>query len=695
MEFKDLLNKISELELNEAKKESTKKEDEKAEKAGKKVAKDIEHDEGHKGKDDNKAEKAGKKVTKDIEYDDKKDKKKKSLKDWFDQFDKEMLAEAEQIEVVPAKQTTSVIKKGGKTLGSVSNPQLAQQIKQSIGKGEMSLAGDEIKEEEMEESGLQAYLGKKKYGEKGMKALQKAGREGASKEKMAKIRAQHDKLDEVQVDEKAKNPYAIGMAQAMKSSGDKPPLKKSTIVKAHDIAKSIKKKTDEAEIASTKSQDTMGAGLGAGRSDKVLEAKPDFLDLDKDGNKKESMKKAAADKKKKKVDESMNTKTKAAYQEGYAHGLRELACRVKHYQDMEEAKSYYEGYKCGLDECYGMKPVQGLVVGETMPAATVPGMASQAMPSTPTMEDDMEEGNLFTGNLAAARAAGKAMADLDGDGDMEKVQKEATYAFEDLEMQLDALLKEEVITEGLSVNMQQGIGAMGDDSVSVTATGDDSAKLLDFIKQVGLGGMGDQAQVTTIAEPAVAVVSDYGAPKFSGHDGMKDLMAKVQGDDYEEEGHGEHGHSEPSHGEKVDEVESEDQMEYEVAEDSAGQDEEEMTTADEKAEAEEDLTKPASGGAVSEGGDGMEDEESVEESACACEDEDKEEKLDEWANNAGQKGTDQAFERDIDFMTKVISGGLNKPKSTGQTTIPVIAGQEARTGDEDVQLWKKLAGIEK
>lgn len=54
---------------------------------------------------------------------------------------------------------------------------------------------------EVEESGLQAYLGKKKYGEKGMKALQQAGRDGASKEKMASIRAKHDKLDEVQVEE--------------------------------------------------------------------------------------------------------------------------------------------------------------------------------------------------------------------------------------------------------------------------------------------------------------------------------------------------------------------------------------------------------------------------------------------------------------------------------------------------------------
>ena len=57
--------------------ESTAEKDDKAERAAKKVAKDIEYDEGHKGKDDNKAERAGKKVAKDIEYDDKKDKEEK------------------------------------------------------------------------------------------------------------------------------------------------------------------------------------------------------------------------------------------------------------------------------------------------------------------------------------------------------------------------------------------------------------------------------------------------------------------------------------------------------------------------------------------------------------------------------------------------------------------------------------------
>ena len=41
------------------------------------------------------------------------------------------------------------------------------------------------------------------------------------------------------------NAYAIGMAKAKEITGDEPPLKKSTIVKAHDIAKAIKKDKNE------------------------------------------------------------------------------------------------------------------------------------------------------------------------------------------------------------------------------------------------------------------------------------------------------------------------------------------------------------------------------------------------------------------------------------------------------------------
>ena len=71
-----------------------------------------------------------------------------------------------------------------------------------------------VVEADMEESALQAYLGKKKYGPEGMKALQQAGREGASREKMAKIRASHDKMDEADMEEGNKFAHNVLKAKA-------------------------------------------------------------------------------------------------------------------------------------------------------------------------------------------------------------------------------------------------------------------------------------------------------------------------------------------------------------------------------------------------------------------------------------------------------------------------------------------------
>lgn len=47
----------------------------------------------------------------------------------------------------------------------------------------------------------------------------------------------------------AVNPYAVGMASAMKSTGDKPPLSKKTIKKAHTIAKAVAKNETVEETA--------------------------------------------------------------------------------------------------------------------------------------------------------------------------------------------------------------------------------------------------------------------------------------------------------------------------------------------------------------------------------------------------------------------------------------------------------------
>ena len=94
-----------------------------------------------------------------------------------------------------------------------------------------------VSESEVEESALQAYLGKKKYGEQGMKALQKAGRDGASKEKMANIRAKHDKMDEGSYNEDMLSPGQKKFA-ALAEPKDK-------ITYADKIAGAKKKQKDE------------------------------------------------------------------------------------------------------------------------------------------------------------------------------------------------------------------------------------------------------------------------------------------------------------------------------------------------------------------------------------------------------------------------------------------------------------------
>jgi hypothetical protein len=53
----------------------------------------------------------------------------------------------------------------------------------------------------LDESAFQAAIGKKKYGDEGMKALQKAGRDHASDKTMKNIRNKYDKYDEAQVNE--------------------------------------------------------------------------------------------------------------------------------------------------------------------------------------------------------------------------------------------------------------------------------------------------------------------------------------------------------------------------------------------------------------------------------------------------------------------------------------------------------------
>src|SRR5210317_1163953 len=83
------------------------------------------------------------------------------------------------------------------------------------------------------------------------KELEKAGK-GIGAMTPAEKKAFFNKIDDKYKakNEAVDNPYAVGMAVAKKMKNDEPPLEKSTITKAHDIAKSIKKdeKNEEKDI---------------------------------------------------------------------------------------------------------------------------------------------------------------------------------------------------------------------------------------------------------------------------------------------------------------------------------------------------------------------------------------------------------------------------------------------------------------
>ena len=76
--------------------------------------------------------------------------------------------------------------------------------------------------------------------------------------------------------------------------------------------------------------------------------------------------------------------------------------------------------------------VIGKGIEKTVDAAK-DALSDKKVPEGKRMKDKKSaEGNKFTGNLMKARAAGKTQADLDGDGDMEKVQKEGRKTKENM-----------------------------------------------------------------------------------------------------------------------------------------------------------------------------------------------------------------------------------------------------------------------
>lgn len=131
------------------------------------------------------------------------------------------------ITIEPAQQSTQVIKQGNKVLGSVTDPKLAGIVKQAIGTGTMTLAGDQAMQQMKEEEMTSADKAKEeklkgKYDKSGMKAamIKQYGPEKGEQVYFATIRKQAMKegMDD-QLDEKWDSDYKTPKAERGKYAG--------------------------------------------------------------------------------------------------------------------------------------------------------------------------------------------------------------------------------------------------------------------------------------------------------------------------------------------------------------------------------------------------------------------------------------------------------------------------------------------
>src|SRR6056300_450618 len=103
---------------------------------------------------------------------------------------------------------------------------------------------------------MSKYAAESEYQQMFKKELEKAGK-GIGAMTPAEKKAFFNKIDSKYTakNEAVDNPYAVGMAVAKKMKNDEPPSKKSTITKAHDIAKSIAKDDKKEQVEESAASD--------------------------------------------------------------------------------------------------------------------------------------------------------------------------------------------------------------------------------------------------------------------------------------------------------------------------------------------------------------------------------------------------------------------------------------------------------
>lgn len=453
-------------------------------------------------------------------------------------------------------------------------------------------------------------------------------------------------------------------------------------------------------------------------------SKPDFLDLDKDGNKKETMKKAQKDKEK--VDESRdqesseyldekvakilarekpNLVTKrnnsefygAIYNELVACGLTPKAARYKVSYDedfISDVASAYNHYLKNptLDE-ESFKPT-------AVAPQNIPAVQRKEADAAPLKLSDITRTTNIS-DPANLRALGMGQEIKPMGLSMKDVK------FEGWDKQLNNLL-----TEGITVSSSTGQQGTPD-SVTVSASDADAEQLLQVLRQAGIGVFGGAEQAhsgygapISSEEPSGTGTEPEVSPDVVGDgDDMLSLIKRMSGFSVEPEG------TASADYEEEDEYDTgEEGTDTEAPETGEDRDEDSEDSGEESTHSREDsddseveegnkftgnLAKARAAGKEEADLDGDGDMEKVHEGEHTCEAcgmmetkcECDTEEVTEWANDAGGDASDDAEMAKLKALL-TLGNDLNKPKRDQTVLNPTQV-----TVSESINQWKKLSGI--
>ena len=445
---------------------------------------------------------------------------KHSLKDWIEDVaqSKTELHEAEEVTIKPMPGASQIMA-NGKPIGT-ADAQTANVIKQASEKGTLNLTGDElgendigkhnnattgfdalvrkltpkygaeaakriagaqlkkIKEQSMEEdtveeSGLQAYLGNKKYGKDGMNALRKAGQDHASEKKMQNIRAKFSSKED--------------MAEAKDLPGKQDKL---------DVAKP-KGKLDAKDFAALRAKK------------KVKESR--IMKIVEGINFKELM--ATADSEIQEMLIELQNDVELFKDTGHTSDLLDsfLKVHLHHNKNKITDESSIEDYTThGMDS----KPARFNIVDPNPTATSFKVDPIQA--TTDRMIGGTEKAGSFLKDLVAPKKTFES-------NNMKDIQ------LENWENQLNTLLN-----EGITVSSSTGQQG-SPDSVSVNATDSDAQHLLQVLRQAGVGVFGGDTEHSQYGAPMNSGTDGHGinpesSPTVVGDgDDMMELIKKMTG----------------------------------------------------------------------------------------------------------------------------------------------------------------------